>query len=53
MIINPNNRVSYTFYRTKVNEMNISFVKFGEEECEVCEIHSNHLEEQHALKKSE
>ena len=30
------NRVCYATYRSQVAKMNISFVKLGEQECEVC-----------------
>ena len=50
---NTDNRVSYTCYHRKVNRMNINFVKPDEEECEVCEIHTNHLTEDHKLHETE
>ena len=50
---NPDNLVSYVYYLRKVNKLNISFVKLGEEECEVCEIHTNHLKEDHKLNEPE
>lgn len=36
-IKNPNFACSYELYREEVDKMNISFVKLGHEECEVCE----------------
>ena len=41
----PENVVSYAYYSKMVKSLNISFVKLGEEECELCELHSNHLKE--------
>ena len=43
----PENVVSYAYYYKMVKSLNISFVKLGEEECELCELHSTHLEEEH------
>ena len=40
----PQHHCSYEFYRKTVKSMNISFVKLGEEECELClqhEVHKN------------
>ena len=42
---NPYTPVKYLLYWSKA--MNISFAKLGEEDCEVCVIHSNHLLEDH------
>ena len=38
----PEHKCSYEFYRSVVSSMNISFVKLGEEECEVCLEHELH-----------
>lgn len=35
--------ISYNIYRRKVNKLNISFAKLGEEKCEVCIMHSYHI----------
>ena len=35
--------VSYDVYRREVNNLNISFAKLGEEECEVCISHDLHI----------
>ena len=43
----PENVFSYAYYYKMVKSLNISFVKLGEEECELCELHSNHLKEEH------
>ena len=40
--------VSYYYYLNIVKSLNISFVKLGEEECEACELHVNHLKETHS-----
>lgn len=40
---NPNMACSYATYRKIVKQMNISFVKLGEEECEICEAHNLHV----------
>ena len=45
----PDDRVSYCCYRNKVKNLNVSFVKLGEEECKVCEMHISHLKEEHML----
>ena len=50
---NPDTPVKYHLYWSRLKAMNISFVKLGEEECEVCVIHSNHLSEDHGLKKKD
>ena len=50
---NPDTPVKYLLYWSRLKAMNISFVKLGEEECEVCVIHSNHLLEDHGLKKKD
>jgi hypothetical protein len=49
----PNGSVSYNYYRKIVKNLNISFVKLGEEECEICELHTSHLSEEHKLSESE
>ena len=49
----PNDSVSYNYYRKVVKNLNISFVKLGEEECEICELHTSHLSEEHKLSESE
>ena len=38
----PQHHCSYEFYRKTVKSMNISFVKLGEEECELCLQHEVH-----------
>ena len=38
-------KCSYEFYRRTVKSMNISFVKLGEEECELCLQHDAHKKE--------
>ena len=45
----PDDRVSYCYYRNKVKNLNISFVKLGEEQCKVCEMHISHLKGEHML----
>lgn len=35
--IDPEIKVSYGFYRKLVRELNISFTKLEQEECELCE----------------
>ena len=35
---NPSAKISYEFYRKRVNAHNISCVKLGEEECESCDL---------------
>jgi len=36
-------KCSYDSYRKVVDKENISFCKLGEEECEVCLLHANHV----------
>ena len=43
-----NDHVSYSYCQKKVKNLNISFVKLGEE-CEVCELHIFYLKEEHML----
>ena len=38
----PGHKCSYEIYRTVVSSMKISFVKLGEEECELCLMHETH-----------
>ena len=44
---NPSAKISYEFYRKRVNAHNISFVKLGEEECESCDLQDKHTEGDH------
>ena len=46
-------KISYAYYYKKVKKMNISFVKFGEEECERCDLHDKQLEVIQKLDKHE
>lgn len=39
----PNNKVSYQTYRKVLTEMNISFTKLGNEECDACMQHIQHV----------
>uniref|UniRef100_A0A6P7FBR7 Uncharacterized protein LOC114328648 n=1 Tax=Diabrotica virgifera virgifera TaxID=50390 RepID=A0A6P7FBR7_DIAVI len=47
---NPNTTCSYDLYRSEVTKQNISFVKLGHEECEVCEHFNLHGHSQNDLK---
>ena len=38
-------KMFYSFYRSHIVSMNISFVKLGDEEWEVCDVHEKHLME--------
>jgi hypothetical protein len=40
---NPDNKVSHETYRKVIREMNIGFTLLGNEECEVCKTHQQHL----------
>ena len=42
-------KVSRSRYYKEIKDMNIGFVKLGEEECEACDLHDNHLKEKHGL----
>lgn len=42
-----NKKGSYETYRKAVKELNISFTKLGEEECEHCLQHDVHIKEDH------
>ena len=46
-------KISYHLYRRQLKSLNISFVKLGEEECEICDGHENHLMQTHSLQKNE
>ena len=46
-------KISYAYYYKKIKKMNISFVKFGEEECERCDLHDKQLEVIQKLDKHE
>ena len=48
---NPDLKVSHTRYWEEIKAMNISFVKLGEEECELCDLQDAHLKEMHGLEK--
>ena len=48
-----NVKISYAHYYKKVRKMNISFVKFGEVECERCDLHNKDLEDIHKWDKHE
>ena len=48
-----NVKISYAYYYKKVKKMNISFVKFGEVECERCDLHDKDLEDIHKWDKHE
>ena len=39
--------ISYARYRSEVSKLNISFVKLGEDECEDCSIHEQHIMDCH------
>ena len=43
----PGNGVHYSTYYRIVHAMKISFVKLGEEECETCDAHQQHLIDHH------
>jgi len=43
--------ISYVSYGRQVRDMNISFAKLGDEECETCESHKMHLKEEKAKDK--
>ena len=47
----PERKVDYTTYMRRVNNMNISFAKLGEEECEVCT--SLKMNDEHQMVNSE
>lgn len=38
----PEDCVSYDHYRRVIKDLNISFVKLGNEECEICKIYNLH-----------
>ena len=42
-------KVSRSRYYKEIKDMNIGFVKLGEEQCEACDLHDNHLKEKHGL----
>lgn len=42
---NPQNKVSYEYYRKTKDEMNISFANLGHEECWCCEKNKLHIKE--------
>ena len=48
---NPDLKVSHTRYWEEIKAMNISFVKLGEEECELGDLQDAHLKEIHGLEK--
>ena len=43
----PDKSVHYSSYYRAVSDMEISFVKLGEEECEICDSHEHHLIDVH------
>ena len=47
------NAASYVSYSRQVRDMNISFAKLGDEECETCESHKMHLKEEKAKEDKE
>ena len=49
----PDDRISYSYCQNKVKSFNISFVKLGEEECEICKLHITHLKVEHMLSEIE
>ena len=44
-----NLEISKSRYYQEIKKMNISFVKLGEEECELCDVHEKHLADDHGL----
>ena len=49
----PDDRVSYSYYPNRFKSLNISFVKLGQEECEICELRISHMKEEHMLSETE
>ena len=45
--------ISYSFYLSQIAAMNISFVKLGNEDCKICDIHDHHLQEVHSVHKND
>ena len=44
-----NTNISKSRYYKEIKDMNISFVKLGEEECEDCDLHDKHLTDDHGI----
>ena len=44
-----NTDISKSRYYKEIKDMNISFVKLGEEECEDCDLHDKHLTDDHGI----
>ena len=42
-----NSKIGYITYKEEVNNMNISFVRLGTEECEDCDLQTQHIEVAH------
>ena len=47
----PDDGVSYYQKKDRVESLDIRFFKLGEEECEVCELHTSHLKKDYMLSK--